>query len=359
MAKRDYAGAGVRTTVVGSVLASGAVTITIADATGWPEGGVDGKFAVIVSQGTVRAEKMLVTSRSGTSLTVEASGRAYDETPERAHSNGDGIWPVITAVDIREANHHVNATADAHPASAIGFTPAGTIASTNVQGALAELDTEIPARISSAITTYDGTIDPRLDAIEANGWVTRARVATGFTLHARSASAPSSPTRGDTWLDTDTMELWTYYGATTGWMPPWNTEWGQIAYAQVTSSTTSIGTGGTTIVSTGDFTCVANRRYRITGHCRVSSASTLILAFAAIERNDGGVGYDIANEYLSDTNASAMLDPIKITTLAAGTLNLRLRLSTSTGTVTNSASSGQVTFLMVEDIGPGGSAPSV
>lgn len=360
MARRQYQGSAVATTITGGLASSGALSIVIADATGWPD--ATNPFTIVVSPGTAREEKMLVTARAGTTLTVTSPNRGYDDTTAVAHNTSDVIRHCGTSNDFDEANEHVNKTSAAHAASAITFSPTGNIAATTVQAAIAEVDSET---------------DTRLDAIEANNWVTnarmadnavdtaeivngavnRAKVATGFTLHARSSSAPSSPSRGDTWLDTDTMELFVYYGSTTGWQLPWNRPWGVVAYAEKTSSTTSIGTGGTSLLTTGSFTAVANRRYRLKGHARISAPSTEITAFTNIELSDGSAGYETSSEVLYG-GGTCMADPERIMSLSAGSTNLRLFMATSTGTVTNSASTVQRTFLMVEDIGPLSTAPS-
>lgn len=157
MSRRQYAGGSAQTTITGSVASSGAVTIAIASSTGWPDGSV-GPFAVVVDPGTANEEKILVTSRSGLNLTVGSPGRGYDGTSATAHSSGATIYLTVTAVDLDEANSHVNATASAHAATAISNTPAGSIAATTVQAALNELDTEKAAashtHTASAVTDF-------------------------------------------------------------------------------------------------------------------------------------------------------------------------------------------------------------
>lgn len=98
--RRQYAGGAVATTIGSSLGASGVTTFSIAAATGWgTTAGVP--FYVVVSPQTSSEEKMLVTI-SGTTLTVVARG--VDGTTAQTHSSGAAIYPVVTAVDLDEAN---------------------------------------------------------------------------------------------------------------------------------------------------------------------------------------------------------------------------------------------------------------
>lgn len=163
MTRRSYAGGAARTTITGSIPSSGGGTVTIAASTGWPDGS-GGKFHVVVDPGLSSEEKILMDSRSGTTLTFSAGGRAADGSTATSHSSTATIWLCYTAVDADEANAHVNATASSHAATAISFSPTGTIAGTTVQAAVAEVASEAGSR---------------LDSIEANNWVIQARMADG------------------------------------------------------------------------------------------------------------------------------------------------------------------------------------
>lgn len=198
MARRHYVGAAVTTTITAGINASD-LAVSIADATGWPDGSV-GKFAVVISEGTVREEKVLVTSRSGTALTITSGDRGHDDTTAKTHNSGDAIRMCITSDDVDEPNAHINATSAAHAGTAISFPASGTIAATNVTAAIQELDSET---------------DARLDAIEAANWVTNARMATdsvntdeivasavgtaelanGAVTHAKMAATPTTRLR--------------------------------------------------------------------------------------------------------------------------------------------------------------------
>lgn len=237
MARRMYAGGAVETTITGSIASSGAVTVTIASAAGWPDA-VSGPFAVVVDPGSPSEEKMLVTARSGTNLTVESGNRGYDGTSATAHTSGGVIYLTLTAVDLDEANSHVNATAAAHAASAIANTPAGSIAATTVQNAINELDTE---KASTSHTQAASTIT---DFAEA------ARDTIGTALTAGTDMAVTV----DDGADTITVARATSpsYGL------------GRVASASITASA---GTGGTTQSAVAGlsvtFTAVTGRKYRV------------------------------------------------------------------------------------------------
>lgn len=98
--RRQYAGGAAATTIGGSLASSGVTTFSIASASGWPVSTTI-PFYVVVSPQTAAEEKMLVTL-NGTTLTVV--GRGVDGTTANTHSSGAAIYPVITAVDLDEAN---------------------------------------------------------------------------------------------------------------------------------------------------------------------------------------------------------------------------------------------------------------
>jgi hypothetical protein len=113
MALREYAGGAKRTTLAAAITAA-STTITVTDATGYPTGAT-GPFAIALDVGLAGEEKVLIASRSGNTLTVASGGRGYDNTSAAAHASAT-VDHVITAVDVREANGHVNdTTGDPHP----------------------------------------------------------------------------------------------------------------------------------------------------------------------------------------------------------------------------------------------------
>lgn len=98
--RRQYAGGAAATTLGGSLASSGVTTFSIASATGWPASTTI-PFYVVVSPQTSSEEKMLVTL-NGTTVTVVTRG--VDGTTANTHASGASIYPVVTAVDLDEAN---------------------------------------------------------------------------------------------------------------------------------------------------------------------------------------------------------------------------------------------------------------
>lgn len=110
MARRDYAGNAVPTTITSGISATD-LSITIADATGWPGGGASGEFFVTIDRGLSNEERVLVASRTGTTLTVAAVGkRGVDDTVAAIHGANAVIEHTFSGVDADEANAHLNDT---------------------------------------------------------------------------------------------------------------------------------------------------------------------------------------------------------------------------------------------------------
>lgn len=104
--RRVFAGAAVATTLTGNINSS-ATTFAIAATTNWP---TTGDFFVVIAPGTAAEEKVRCASRSGSTVTVQTSGRGADGTSAASHSSGDAVYLVGTAVDFDEANNTVHQT---------------------------------------------------------------------------------------------------------------------------------------------------------------------------------------------------------------------------------------------------------
>jgi len=102
--RKDIVGGAPQTTISPGISAA-ASSITIADATGWPDG-TNGSFVVAVDLGGASEEKILCSSRTGTTLTVETRG--YDDTTGVTHADGATIDHVLDASTIDQANRYVN-----------------------------------------------------------------------------------------------------------------------------------------------------------------------------------------------------------------------------------------------------------
>lgn len=122
MARREYKGAATPTTLSASITNS-ATSLTITDATNWPTG----SFSLVIDPGLAGEEKILATSRSGTTVTLTTRG--YDNTSASSHTSGAVIYPVPTAIDFDEANSHVNSSSGVHglTGSVVGTTDTQTL----------------------------------------------------------------------------------------------------------------------------------------------------------------------------------------------------------------------------------------
>lgn len=113
-ARRDYAGGAARAQLVADINAT-STTITISSASGWPTGSA-GEFFVAIDRGNAGEEKVLVLSRSGTTLTLaDVTKRGKDGTSAASHTAGVYVEHVHTATDDDEANAHLNNAAGATP----------------------------------------------------------------------------------------------------------------------------------------------------------------------------------------------------------------------------------------------------
>jgi len=77
-----------------------------------------------------------------------------------------------------------------------------------------------------------------------------------------STTRPASPAIGQAIYETDTGNILVYYGATTGWKPPWGQPWGIVGGALLASDT-PIGTSSTEILNTGSLNLRDDRNYLV------------------------------------------------------------------------------------------------
>lgn len=102
--RKEFQGAAKATTIT-SALTAGSTAISISASTGWPSG-ASYPFVVCINRGRSNEEKVLCSSRSGTTLTVTTRG--YDGTTAATHASGETIEHIIDAVTIDEANERAS-----------------------------------------------------------------------------------------------------------------------------------------------------------------------------------------------------------------------------------------------------------
>lgn len=189
--------------------ASTSITLTTGQGSLFPSIAPGDFFFATLVDSSNNYEIVKVTARASDVLTVV---RAQDNTAARAFIGGDRfeLRPVAAtfAALLQDAkdytdtsaggliNAHIADPTDAHMASAVGFTPTGSIAAVNVQAALAELDTEkLPA--TTTITGASG-----ITATGALGAGTTISPTAGYNGHGVrtvSSAAPSGGSDGDIW----------------------------------------------------------------------------------------------------------------------------------------------------------------
>lgn len=167
----------------------------------------------------------------------------------------------------------------------------------------------------------------------------------------------ASPTDGQgMYLNTNTTTEgpWFYNG--TSWRQPWNMPWGNIIQATSTSNT-SIGASLATVgISTGSFSTVANRNYRVTVN-GVMLATGAALQTVTFELSNGTPAkvVDLTAISVTGTSYYAVTASVPVTSPGSSTVTWTVRAVAGGGGGTvamrSDVSRGSI---IVEDIGPSG-----
>jgi hypothetical protein len=100
MLRREFSGAVLRTTITSS-LSNSATSFDVLDGSTYPTGG-NHPFVIVIDRGYASEEKVLISSRSSNSFTVEQRG--YDGTAAVSHNSGAYIDHVLDASVIQDMN---------------------------------------------------------------------------------------------------------------------------------------------------------------------------------------------------------------------------------------------------------------
>lgn len=104
--RKQYKG-GAPARELGATIDGSVLTLTLSDGTGWPTG-TPGPFVIAINRGNANEERILCTDRTGTTITVEASGRGYDSTTGQTHQAGSTVEHVLDTHTIDQANRLAN-----------------------------------------------------------------------------------------------------------------------------------------------------------------------------------------------------------------------------------------------------------
>ena len=99
--RRSYAGAAPACTLTNSITSSDTTATLTGDVTNW-NNTANGSFYMVIDPGLSTEEKVLVGTRSGSSLS--SITRGVDGTTAAAHNAGATCYPVFTATDADQAN---------------------------------------------------------------------------------------------------------------------------------------------------------------------------------------------------------------------------------------------------------------
>ena len=99
--RRSYVGAAPACTLTNSITAGDTTALLTGTVTEWNDT-ANGPFFMVIDPGLVTEEKVLVGSRTGSSLS--SMTRGVDGTTAASHAAGATCYPVFTATDANEAN---------------------------------------------------------------------------------------------------------------------------------------------------------------------------------------------------------------------------------------------------------------
>ena len=188
-----------------------------------------------------------------------------------------------------------------------------------------------------------------------------------FASAAARSAAIAAPVVGTMSYLTDTGSLEVYYGATTGWRPPWSTRWGLIdrkilsagvGYQTVVGTTMTTASDGTTSASI-TFTPVANRVYRFHFSPVVQVQGTTANVIGKFYKGSSTVIGWWAAETLTN-NAIAKPGGVLYTAdcgSTSDTFTAKFALESGGSTAVCYWGTDRPAVFSIEDVGPTGSAP--
>ncbi len=390
-ARIQHAGGAVVTTLNGAIT-SGDTSCSIVSATGWPDGAT-GPFYLVIDAGLATEEKILATTR--TTTTLNTLTRGVDGTSAAAHASGASVQHCFTAVEADEANVAVNKTIGAVTTKGdlIAATASQTLnrLAAGANNTLLHADSGASTGLSySKLATGDitaGAVDAAAlgtDAVTTakilNANVTAAKLATDSVETAKitdlnvtyaklaavlepiqvcTSGTRPTPSVGMQIYETDTGNFLQYHGATTGWQPPWNSDWGLVTPTtganprSVSGAQGSISSETDVTGSEMTFTAVANRIYKHT--VRAIVAHTVTESAMILRITDGaGTELDRAANHTAATGSNDTLGWTWYETgLTAGSKTRKVTAQAASGSMSIQSDDADFQYA-IEDAGPNG-----
>lgn len=301
MSLRNFSSAAAAATLSAGVT-SAATTIQVSATTGWPAA----PFILALDAGAASQELVLVTNVAGTTLTVT---RGYDSTVAAAHDAGAVIEHSHAAIDLREANSHVNASSAVHglAGSVVGTSDTQTL--TNKTLALGSNTVSgTKAQFNAAMTDADFAT------------LTGTETLTNKDLSSATNIFPTTAPRG------------------------------VLGYAQATSNQSGIGTSDTDLTSLSVAVTVGSgRRIRVTVFTSISMQTAG--ARATVRIKEGATTLAGASEDISVNNFAPMYATAILTPSSGAHTYKATAVVTAGATITSNASATEPVFILVEDIG--------
>lgn len=130
---------------LGGTVGDTTLQIQVGDVSKFPvvnNGGTGSDFTMLTLRDAAHNMEIVKVTRHDSGSSSFTVQRAQEGTSVRSWQIGDSVSCRLTAGIVQTTYTHPSQSVAAHAASAISFTPTGNIASTDVQAALAELDSE-------------------------------------------------------------------------------------------------------------------------------------------------------------------------------------------------------------------------
>lgn len=180
-----------------------------------------------------------------------------------------------------------------------------------------------------------------------------------FANSAARSAAIVSPVVGTFSYLLDTGSLEVYYGATTGWRPPWRQPWGILNAAQNTAATSSTGTEVDITGLSITFTAVTGRLYALHAQVVCGNPGSPIDWIFRIKEGSTLVAYAAQSFHNTASESTQTLSFYGTFTAGSHTLKGTIQRTGGSGTATvlfpnNTANPN----IFIQDIGPLSSPPA-